>query len=107
MGIKVLRRSEGALQLLDVAAQLPALRRMAGRSQWVGGNGSALLSSWGEAEAQQVRVVCQSTCHIPVNANVMNHRHVGALPEIPMSIPIRVAGDLPEDGACMVAERCW
>ena len=50
--LQVLRRSEGALQLLDVSAQLPHLQRVPGLHKWlVKGAGSGLLSSWGEAEA--------------------------------------------------------
>ncbi len=61
---QVLRRAEGALQLLDVSAQLPHLKRMSGLSRWqVKGGGQGMLSSWQEAEqAGQVgKPTCQKT----------------------------------------------
>ena len=72
--LQVLRRSQGALQLLDVAAQLPSLRRMPGRSHWVVGQGSAHLSSWAQAEAQQV--TCQDMMTLP---RVKSFRMTGML----------------------------
>ena len=63
--MQLLRRAEGALQLLDVSAQLPELRRMAGLSRWVvKGAGAVYLSSWAEAEAEQVLPPCfPRPCH--------------------------------------------
>ena len=50
--MQVLRRSEGALHLLDVSAQLPHLKRVPGLQNWlVKGSGEGFLSSWGEAES--------------------------------------------------------
>lgn len=49
---QVLRRAEGALQLLDVSAQLPHLQRVPGLHAWrVKGAGAGFLSSWEDAES--------------------------------------------------------
>jgi 16S rRNA C967 or C1407 C5-methylase (RsmB/RsmF family) len=52
---EVLRRTRGAMALVDVSSQLPHLKRMPGLSAWKVKDKNRFYSSWEEAEVRRRR----------------------------------------------------